>query len=317
MTRQALQNQASTVFNNLMLDANFTYWNWYESYMYLQLVQRNLRLISERYEGIRQNVLNGENAAMDSVESKIQKQKWSNDLRKATVEFQNASLKMQNFLWRIELDAPDLKPGVDFAIRNNPDLRTLKIQALDFELDRKMSAEMIKPEFNVNYNVLLQNNNGESANAGLSNNYKAGFNFSLPILIRKERAKLQQAKIKLREIDLKIDQKTTELINKIEQLYAKAETLEAMVRQQEEMVLGFETLLQGEKSKFDNGESSVFLVNSRENKKIQAEIKLIQLRADYAKTLGLLQWTSGTHTKEFIVPRSKIHYFICLFYRTR
>ncbi len=313
--RQALQNEAGSVFNNLLLDANFTYWNWYESYMYLQLVRRNLALIDERFEGIRQGVLNGENAAMDSVESKIQWQKWSNDLRKAQVEYQNAVLKMQNFLWAIEVNSGDLRPDfvlgptslnmentVDFAIKNNPDLLALKIQAMDLELDRKMSAELVKPEFNVNYNVLLQNGSEETSNPGLSNNYKAGFNFSFPILMRKDRAKLQQVKIKIDETDLKINQKSTELINKIEQLYAKAETLEAMVAQQQEMLLGYDMLLQGEKSKFENGESSVFLVNSRENKKIDAEIKLIQLKADYAKTIGLLQWTTGVHTQELIVP---------------
>ena len=315
LTRQNLQNEAGSVYNNLLLDATFTYWNWYEAYRYLRLVQRNLRLISERFEGIRQGVLNGENAAMDSVESKIQLQKWTNDLRKAQVDFQNAQLKMETFLWQIDLEINSLKPdfildpaimslqnSLDQAIKYNPDLRSLKIQALDLELNRKMNAEMLKPELNINYNIFLQNANSETTNPGLANNYKAGFNFSFPILIRKERAKLQQVKIKMQETDLKIGQKSVELANKIDQLYAKAETLQAMVAQQEEMVLGYDMLLNGEKSKFDNGESSVFLVNNRENKKIEAEVKLIQLKADYGKTMSLLQWTTGIYAQELILP---------------
>jgi outer membrane protein TolC len=54
-------------------------------------------------------------------------------------------------------------------------------------------------------------------------------------------------------------------------------------------------LLQGEKRKFEEGESSLFLVNSRETSLITAEIKLISLLGKYQKAkAGLLMAIGNT-----------------------
>ena len=52
-------------------------------------------------------------------------------------------------------------------------------------------------------------------------------------------------------------------------------------------------MLTAEQVKFDNGESSIFLLNSRENKKLESEIKLIELKAQYGKAIGELKWSAA------------------------
>jgi hypothetical protein len=66
-----------------------------------------------------------------------------------------------------------------------------------------------------------------------------------------------------------------------------------MVDQQQEMIANYERLLKGERMKFDNGESSIFLINSRENSKLEAEIKQIELIAAFGRSVGALNWSSG------------------------
>ena len=66
-----------------------------------------------------------------------------------------------------------------------------------------------------------------------------------------------------------------------------------MLDEQQRMVENYERLLEGERIKFNNGESSIFLINSRENKRILAEIKLIELQAEYGRALGQLKWSSS------------------------
>jgi outer membrane protein TolC len=59
------------------------------------------------------------------------------------------------------------------------------------------------------------------------------------------------------------------------------------------MLTNFEKLLKAEETLFRNGESSLFLINSRENKVLETERKLIELKAKYYKTIYALQWSTG------------------------
>ena len=60
-----------------------------------------------------------------------------------------------------------------------------------------------------------------------------------------------------------------------------------------EVSANYARLLEAENEKFRIGESSIFLLNSREQKLLEAQLKLIKLQADYRKTLAALRWASG------------------------
>lgn len=312
--QQNLTSQANAVYNNLLLDANYVYWNWFETYQKMMVAEESLDLISERYNGIRESVINGDKAPIDSVESLIQVQTWRNELNKSRLNYQNATLQMENFVWdstQIFVSHPDtvwqkqdvlvVDEYVNFAISNHPDLNAMQADLLTLELDRKLAAENIKPVLNLNYNFLMASgNSSDESMAGLSNNYKGGFEFSFPLLIRKERAKLKQAKIKLEEGGLKLTSKSRMVTNKVFQSYGKIIVLLEMLEEQRRIVENYQKLLEGERTKFQNGESSVFLVNSRENKKIAAEMKLVNLEAEYGRAIGMVNWSSGYFTSQLV-----------------
>jgi outer membrane protein TolC len=305
LDRRKLRAEALQVLNNLFLDATVTYWQWYASFRKVILLEEALDLAKVRFEGIRQGVLNGENAPIDSVESQIQVQIFSNDLFKARLEFDNSWLLMQNMIWDTEVMEGTYRPDSiimpretnlglleNFALSNHPDLLDLTVQNEQLQLDKKLFAEQLRPQLDLNYNFLLQTE-GEEAGQFQANNYKAGFEFSFPILLRKERAKVKAAKVKISENELKLDQKTRQVINKVRAAYNQIVVNQQMIDQQVEAVRNYETMLEGERAKFDNGESSVFLVNSRENKLVEGKLKLVELEAAYQIYLGTLYWASG------------------------
>ena len=71
------------------------------------------------------------------------------------------------------------------------------------------------------------------------------------------------------------------------------QALEEQIRLQEQMVENAETLRNGEVVRFENGESSLFLVNAREVKLMESQLKLYALRAKYAKAKTMLYWSAG------------------------
>ena len=48
-----------------------------------------------------------------------------------------------------------------------------------------------------------------------------------------------------------------------------------------------------EEVRFKNGESSLFLINSRENKALESLEKLIENKVKLYKTIFALQWSAG------------------------
>jgi outer membrane protein TolC len=303
LTQSDLNNQAVIVLNNLLLEANHTYWTWYEAAQMLELARNNLEVINDRFEGIRQSVFNGDLAPIDSVETLIQVQSFTNLLNKAEVDYQNSLLLLNNMIWGDSLQLEQQSPVyedereevliefLDFAALNHPELRALSIQNSSLDLERKWNAEQLKPVLNLNYNFLIEREGSEDVIS--SNNYKGGIEFEFPLLIRKERAKLKMTKTKLEETQLKLQEKRREVLNKIEQNYNKVLVITGMITTQEEIVENYSRLLEGERAKFDNGESSIFLINSRENQKLRSDIKLIELKADYGRTTGMLYWSAG------------------------
>jgi outer membrane protein TolC len=123
-------------------------------------------------------------------------------------------------------------------------------------------------------------------------------NFSFPLLVRKERAKLKATNLKRQENNLKLDLKRREINNKIEQSFNKIIRLADMIQRQEAMIINYQRMLDGERIRFNNGESSIFLINSRENKKLEAEMKLIELKVEYGRSIALMKWSSGILANE-------------------
>jgi outer membrane protein TolC len=64
------------------------------------------------------------------------------------------------------------------------------------------------------------------------------------------------------------------------------------------MINNYKILVNGEVEKFNNGESSLFLVNSRENKLLESESKLIELQYKYSKIRATLLWAAGKSIEE-------------------
>jgi outer membrane protein TolC len=70
-------------------------------------------------------------------------------------------------------------------------------------------------------------------------------------------------------------------------------TLKSQVALQDKAHKNYQALQQGEETRFQAGESSLFLINTRENKTLEALQKLQELKAKYFKVVISLQWAAG------------------------
>lgn len=310
------------LINKILLEAAKDYWQWYFSFYNYRLLDRNAVIAEEIFSRVKLNAQFGESSVIDTVQAQIILQQRLVERQEAFLEFINSGIKISNYLWDQEgsplqlsnnvapvlaqndgeiLSASTLEELSLQAKENHPDLLKLNVKLSQLEVDRKLAAEYLKPKLDLNYNFLNQpiTPQGEFNSITFLNNYKFGLDFSMPILIRKERAKLAQTKIKIQGTEYERLQTEREILNQINSTYNQLVNTNQILSQQSSVAENYERLLQAELLNLENGESDLFKINIQQEKLIQSQSKLLKLMAEYEKMKATLFWAAGARNLNF------------------
>jgi outer membrane protein TolC len=107
--------------------------------------------------------------------------------------------------------------------------------------------------------------------------YKIGLEFYFPLFLRKERGSLKLAKYKLQENQFALALEKTQLSNKITAQKTEILSLVKQKKLAKDLVENNMTMLNSEERLFTFGESSLFLINTRENNLVSAKLAAIAL----------------------------------------
>jgi len=139
------------------------------------------------------------------------------------------------------------------------------------KVDRRLKSNKLLPKLDVQYNFLASDY--EEQYLFNTSNYKAFVNFSMPIFLRKERGDVKLAKLKLQDINYEITSSSLAIRNKITAVKTEIISLNDQQNIVQNIVQDYTVLLNGEERKFFLGESSLFLINSREQSLITSQLK--------------------------------------------
>lgn len=315
--REASEQQKILQLNNLLADAIKTYYEWSYHYNELQVFTEAVKLAEIRFDATKKAAQLGDRPAIDTTEALTQLQSRQLQQTEARLQFIKAGFELTNYLWLDNglprafdaalLPAPLSSEFLQVEIllskadeletqlrQSHPELLNYRLKLRQLDIERRLKIENLKPTLNASYNVLSERFNFKS-DAGIvfSNNYKLGVNFSMPLSFTQGRAELKLTKLKIEYARYELDNKTQQLVNKLKSYYNELAILQQQTRIYESSVDGFKRLLDGETIRFQNGESSLFLVNARENRYLESQIKLRELQAKFYKTDVALKWTLG------------------------
>ena len=179
---------------------------------------------------------------------------------------------------------------MDNFIENHPTLKLYDFKIKQLTVDKKLKKDKLKPSLNLNYNPLF---NASNFNPNSLENYKWGVSVGFPIFLRKERGDLQMAKIKIENMNMESAYKRNEIINNIKTTLNNFSNLLQQVNIYNTNVLNYEQLWSAEKTLFDLGESSLFMINSRELSYINAQLKLNEIIYKNKKSALDIELTIG------------------------
>lgn len=311
----ALQEQIK-ILNKILLQAAKDFWQWQQAYQKLNFVKTGYALAQQRFTFVKSNVQYGESAGIDSVEARIEVQKRQTMLLEAELEFKNSAILVSNYLWddneqTLELkqdvypaaqgneitsiSAEELKTTADNANIQHPELRKQEFKIQQLKIERLYRKQALLPTLNFEFNPLLNApfDQTELEVGHFENNYKMGISFYTPLFLRKERGKLSLTNIKLKQTEYSLLQSRRDIVNQVYTTYNEMVNLAQMLTIQREMVQNTQLMRNGEQLRFENGESSLFLVNRRERSLIEAQVKLAELTGKYAKAKAVFEWSTG------------------------
>ncbi len=286
-------NQQQIILNELLFSASLAYLNW-QQFFYVQSVLLENEVLATQYlENTKESFFGGEKTAMDTLEAFILLQDAIALTNYNNVDLQDSRQMVENFLWfnQVPLELEPLTKPEDYRrelftvsdVRNIQELTRTnplimeKLNKLNLnELDLRLKKEKLKPKLKAKVNPLLATTDNLVPTYNTSD-YKLGFEFSMPLFLRSERADVKMGEIKIQEGLLDVQNKQNEILNKIESNLLQQIILRDQVNLIAQNVAGYKALLDGENIKFQFGESSVFLLNKRQEKYINGRIKLIEL----------------------------------------
>jgi len=293
--------------NNILYEAALTYFNWLRAYNESLVFQDFLKNAETRFKAVKQNVVLGESAAIDSVEARITVYDRSLNYEKTKVKLMKFRLELSNFLWikdvPVELQEtiiPDINTETlinqtlsisefnidNFNIEKHPKLQSLDYKYQSLNIERRLKSNMLLPKIDLQYNFLSET--PDVVSSFNTSAYKSGVTMSFPLFVRKERGQLKLTKLKMQDINLEMSSVKISVGNKIKALQYELESFVVQNSVTTKMVSDYEVLVQAEERKFNIGESSLFLVNSRESKLIDIKLKAIELQNKYFSTKALL-----------------------------
>ena len=311
------KNEQLLVVNDLLLEATSAYWNWVNAYNINSVLIKSVQNNKDRYEVIKKSYISGDRAPIDTTEALTQLQTFEMMQNQAALDLQKAKFELSNYFWTesgMPYELEDvIKPSNNFdlasinpielgrleemvnqAIQIHPKLKMINAKSTILDIEKRLKTIELFPSLKLNYNALDNNFNNISTSINTTNNVKYGLSLTMPLFQRQARGQLAKTKNKIEDLGWDRKYLTLEIENKVRSSFAEFYALKQQIKTNEAILNANKLLFETENTKFQMGESSLFLINSRELKFIETEQKNIALKTKFYLSIYKNLWAMGS-----------------------
>jgi len=313
--REQSEQERLSIINDLLFDAYNDYYQWVGAYQLFKVYSKYVDNANIRLRLVKISLENGDRSIADTVEAFAQVQNYLLHQSDALLKLNNAKFDLCNHLWSYnnkpyQLPSYFLPDTIKFLMispletpeniieaskNQNPLLRSYDFKLKSLNVEKKLKFQGLLPSFNLQANLLSKNYYQPSNFNGayLQNNYKWGINFKVPLFLRQARGDYANAQLKIKETSLELIRKQWQVENKIRSYYNENTLIQQQLVKVQNIYQNYFYLLRNEELKFKQGESSLFLINTREMKVLDILQKELELRVKYFKSKYAIEWAAG------------------------
>lgn len=295
------QALATSLINDFVYKGVSEYIAWYESVLQIQAVTELLNTASEREKALVTRVEKGDLASIVLTEFKanlLQQRLTLAELKQK----RDTHAQMLSFYWRsptgemleINSDQPPTDLSWPFwignsqlvtlrnALRSHPELDVMKLEQQVVENKVALADNALLPKLDLTASIARDVGAGSETLEGTET--KVGLSFSYPLGNRKAKAERAQLQSKQRELSHKLTSTQQAIVQRFEQALIYWTQAKDIVSLQSENAALAKTLSKVEKTRFDAGDSDMFVLNARAQNEIKARIKEIKAKVDLLKS---------------------------------
>lgn len=321
LSLQMTEAEQRVLINELLLEADNMYWTWVKDYHVFLLQCKSVEINKKRLDLTKKLFSYGERAAVDTVEAMTQLQSFELDQQEAYLQFVKSTQELSLFLWKDNGQPYDIIEGIipsddivdqkeyyDYhellfkleskSIQNHASMLYYSRKQDLLDSERRIKFQSLLPKVNFTYNFLNKENYSADFLPLFNNNYQYGLKLEIPIFLTQARADYRAAKLKYRQNQLDFEYKNQEIKAKVNTYKNQILNYRSQLNIATRNIDNYSFLLKSEEVKFSNGESSLFLINSREKKLIDAEIKLLQLRLKFLESYNTIKWLNENFSEQ-------------------
>ncbi len=304
-SRDLADAEQQSMTNKLLLDAAKTFGNWYVASRRAQIAEDGVRLATFRFDAVVQRLRNGDSPAIDTLEASLEVQRRLVTRAEAENDLRTATLIASGYLWdergravelaveaRPLLDGLDRTPAdttrlaswLDAVSARHPDLRKAQSKLRAAEADRLLALQRLIPFAEASFSAIAARDHVDALTSSeqWSDNFKAAVDAQSPVLFLKERGKSTQSQLKVEFARWDRDATERELAYELRIALNDVVLLDKLLTVQRATIRGVALLRDAEQTRYENGESTLLLVNLRERALLDETAKLAALEGKIA-----------------------------------
>ena len=289
--------QRDQIINDILLDAAQDYHRWEASQRQTDIYTEALGIANDVLNFVRYAAEIGERPYIDTLEAGIQQRTWQQRLEEARIKEIEARFALAVHLWdslgvnelsrsyRRSVHAvvlPSPAPVQDSAtyagyLAEHPRIQMLQNDIAQQELELRWLHSRLLPQLDLEWSLTPLPGSSPTYNIGSGGQF-TGINVDIPIFLRRERARIERQKLNLTSRQWQLEWTSAGLRQDLERSLQQYNLYRNLLVLQEKLVVENRRMLEAEKTRFQAGESNVFLLNQREVNLINAEVKVVELQ---------------------------------------
>jgi outer membrane protein TolC len=197
---------------------------------------------------------------------------------------------------RVTVDSTEMVPLMERVLTLHPEVRKADGKLAQAEAERALARLSILPLASADLSALSAVDGGQfqfGEALSRSGNFKGVIELASPLLFFKERGKFRSTDAKAERADLEVQLTRREVTLLVRTAINDLVQFDAQLSLQRDAVRLFRILSAGERTKFEAGESTLFLVNTRERQVLDEELKYVALQAKYVAARAALAVALG------------------------
>ena len=291
--------------HRVLLDATRAFWTWVEAQGILQINRELMVLATRRRDLVVRQVRAGETAAVDSVEAELAVVSREGKVAAARRKAEEARVKLSVFLWEedgtpqpLRHDPPplpdlpavaDSAAAMTLAQSRRPELKEMALKQRQMQVEQRLVRERLRPDLKLEAQVVSYDESPFNVN-----DVKLGFKIDQPLFFRGGRSQAERVEIDVQALRFKQDLTRRKVRADVETALLALRQSRRRVAATERQVELAQHLQRAEQRRFDLGESTLFLVNQREQAFAEAREAHIAARINVLQAHATYQWATGT-----------------------